>query len=138
MRLGVLARVYCDYVEEDMSEYPPRRVPCDSYFDMELTAEVAPVSGGSSVNITFPVQIVAPPGWYVRHRAVRCSRHHRGLDEPTGKEVPTQAVLEKAAKLQALAMDKGATEGERAAAWKAFGDLWDKYQLPVGLGLEGI
>jgi hypothetical protein len=53
---------------------------------------------------------------------------------PGVKEHPTPEILEKAVKLQALAIHSP-EEHERAAAWRQFENLWQKYHLPVNLGI---
>jgi hypothetical protein len=52
------------------------------------------------------------------------------------REEPTDEVLERARRLQALAIDKGAAEGERHNAWAEFEKLWKKYRLPTDIGIE--
>ena len=54
---------------------------------------------------------------------------------PGARKQPSQEVLERARKLQALAL--GSTSpGERENAWTAFGKLWDEYNLPNDLGMK--
>jgi hypothetical protein len=53
---------------------------------------------------------------------------------PGVKEQPTPEILDKAVKLQALAIHSP-EEHERAAAWTQFEKLWQKYHLPVNLGI---
>lgn len=53
---------------------------------------------------------------------------------PGVKEQPTPEILDRAAKLQALAMGSP-EEHERAAAWLQFERLWQKYHLPTNLGM---
>jgi hypothetical protein len=54
---------------------------------------------------------------------------------PGVRKQPSQEVLERARKLQALAM--GSTSaGERDNAWAAFGKLWEEYVLPNDLGMK--
>jgi hypothetical protein len=55
-----------------------------------------------------------------------------------GTEPPTPAVLERAARLQRLAIDRAAGEGERRNALDQFTKLWKRYNLPNELGLEGL
>jgi hypothetical protein len=53
---------------------------------------------------------------------------------PGAKEQPTPEILDKAVKLQALALHSP-EEHERAAAWRQFEKLWQKYHLPSNLGM---
>ena len=46
-----------------------------------------------------------------------------------------QGVLEKARKLQALAMSESAAPQERENAWAAFSKIWKEYELPPEFGL---
>ena len=52
-----------------------------------------------------------------------------------GKMTPTEEILKRAEKLQALALSSE-SEHERDNAWIAFGKLWLKYELPYDLGLK--
>lgn len=54
---------------------------------------------------------------------------------PVVKSEPTLAIIERARRLQALAMNKGAAANERENAWQAFEKLWKTYNLPPNLGL---
>lgn len=47
----------------------------------------------------------------------------------------TDEILERAEKLQVLAMSSS-SEHERSAAWLAFQKLWQRYSIPVTLGLK--
>ena len=44
-------------------------------------------------------------------------------------------VVEKARRLQALAMDESAAPQERENAWKAFEKIWQEHHLPADFGL---
>lgn len=48
---------------------------------------------------------------------------------------PTPEVLERAEKLQLLALTSP-SDNERSAAWNAFEKLWQKYLLPGNLGMS--
>lgn len=50
------------------------------------------------------------------------------------KEYPTQDILDRATKLQTLAM-RSPSEHERNAAWAQFEKLWKRYHLPTNLGM---
>jgi hypothetical protein len=115
-------RVYCE--------------KCEKHFDAELPFEVMPVSAGSGLHLTMPHMIPVPKGWYQKYSKALCPDHNPHPPRPEEKETPTAEILEKAQKLQALAMDKAAGEGERANAWTQFEKLWKKYELPPELGLE--
>lgn len=70
-----------------------------------------------------------------RHRKMLCSQLLEALaGVPIVKEEPSQEILDRARKLQALALNSN-YEHERSAAWGAFEKLWQKYNLPPNLGL---
>lgn len=129
IRLTILAKVYCS------------EPGCSAYFKAEIPARVLPMTRNNEVELNFPLREVAIPyGWLKRHREAFCSKHNpeRPLEEEKKepKEEPTPEILERARALQALAIDKGAAEGERRNAWEQFGKLWTKYNLPDDIGLE--
>ena len=49
---------------------------------------------------------------------------------------PTPHVIERARRLQALAMDGAAAPQERLNAWLAFEKIWKRYKLPVDFGIS--
>ena len=62
---------------------------------------------------------------------------HASPEELNGgsRIAPTEAVLEKARRLQALALDRTTTPEERQAAWLQFEKMWKRYELPVNFGI---
>jgi len=56
-------------------------------------------------------------------------------EAPVVKEQPTREILERAIRIQTLAM-QSTSEHEREAAWAQFAKLWNKYELPNNLGME--
>ena len=123
MRLVVLSKIYCTI--ED----------CEHSFELELAARPAPLNTANVLTVEFPRdEIPAPAGWYIDGHHVLCPRHNV---DGEGKSPAPDAVLEKARRLQALAMDKAAADNERRIAWAEFGKIWRRYHLPPELGLEG-
>jgi len=64
------------------------------------------------------------------------------VEEKGSVEVPPEPaldvppdVVEKARRLQALAMDEAAAPQERENAWSAFAKIWKEYRLPPEFGL---
>lgn len=55
---------------------------------------------------------------------------------PVERLVPTDAIIEKARRLQALALDTAAAPGERDNAWRQFEKLWKRYEFPVNFGVR--
>lgn len=94
-----------------------------------------------------PVVPELPPGWAMEDVQInhweaevqlRCKVHRRDAAVTVVDEriVPSPEIIARAKSLQALAMDNGATDNERANAWSAFEKLWHKYRLPEDLGIE--
>lgn len=123
---------------------------CGEHFEIELPVNAVTLFTVGNAELQGRVLISPPDGWYVEgHRMALCPTHNPLLqagppDPPAleesnkGTEEPPPEVLERAARLQALAMDRGTTEHERAAAWERFGDLWKRYNLPDELGLDQL
>jgi hypothetical protein len=112
---------------------------CDQYFRAR-----APLQ---AVLDQVPVVPELPPGWALEDKptawgevevALKC-RHHR-RDAATvvvdNRIMPTPEIVGRARRLQALALDPGATPNEQDNAWAAFQKLWEKYKLPEDLGIE--
>jgi hypothetical protein len=78
------------------------------------------------------IPLPAPGGWIASADGARCPAHAPAAQ---GREEPTEAVLKRAAALQALARDPKTTDGERRNAWAQFEKLWQRYRLPEDLGL---
>ena len=122
MKGAVAIRLYCDEPE------------CETHFLLEVPLIFTPMSGDRTILVQMPEEFEVPKGWKRQRRKVLCPKHN---PEPAGDKMgPTPDVVDRARKLQALAMDKAAGEGERANAWAQFGKLWNKYELPAELGLE--
>lgn len=124
VKICMNAIIYCD--------------ECSKSFDLEIPLQVLPVALDSEIEMSFPRVVKAPQGWKVQHPMVLCPEHNPEADEEVlvEKEIPSEEILEKARRLQALAMDKAAADNERSNAWGQFGKLWDKYKLPSDFGLE--
>jgi hypothetical protein len=105
-------------------------------FQAEIPVIVLPVTTGCRMELAMPEQIPVPRGWYQKYGVALCPDHNSHPPRPDVKEAPTSEIVARARKLQALAMDKAAGEGERRNAWEAFEKLWKKYDLPPELGLE--
>ena len=123
-RIYALVRVYCQ--------------KCNKHFDAELPFNIQPVTLSSQMELFMPETIPVPKGWYQRYSTVLCPEHNPHPPRPEVKETPSAEIVERARALQALAMDKAAAEGERTNAWTEFGKLWEKYELPVELGMENF
>jgi hypothetical protein len=126
IRLAILAKVYCS------------EQGCSAYFKVEIPATVLPLTADNEVKLRLHDTQV-PQGWLFKmYREAFCPKHNPdiSIETPDPKAPPTPEVLDRARKLQALATDKGATEGERRNAWEQFGKLWAKYELPNDIGLE--
>lgn len=129
MRLVFPARVYC------------AEPGCAQYFEREVEGEVSPVTTGRTITLHIPDVGPVPKGWYVRYHMVLCPRHNPDVEHEEPEEVPDRDdapldVVEKARRLQALAMDRAAAPGERTNAWAQFQKLWEQYSLPNDLGFE--
>lgn len=124
IRLAILSKVYCS--------------ECSEYFKVEIPATILPRTAGNRVELRLE-EVTVPQGWHFKmYREAFCPKHNPEIatevEEP--KIEPPPEVLDRARKLQALAIDKGATEGERRNAWDQFGKLWGKYEIPTDIGLE--
>lgn len=122
MKGAVAIRLYCDEPE------------CEMHFLLEIPLAISSLNTDGAIRIYMPSIFEVPKGWRRENWRVLCPEHN---PNPAGdKIVPTPDIVDRARKLQSLAMDKAAGEGERANAWTQFGKLWNKYELPAELGLE--
>lgn len=121
-RICIVVRIYCQ--------------ECDKHFEAEVPLIVLPVTLGCRVELSMPEQIQVPRGWHQKYGQALCPDHNPHPPRAEVKETPTDEIVERARALQALAMDKSATDGERRNAWTQFEKLWKRYDLPAELGLE--
>jgi hypothetical protein len=140
--VGMALRVHCTWEHEGEE--------CPSCFEVEVP--VHPIALFTTGHVEFSrVTLDCPAGWDMKPPKVALCPKHSSVAVPIdteefspeqdvgkGEEEPTAEILARAERLQALAIDKGTTDGERAAAWAAFSKLWKQYNLPDKLGLEGL
>jgi len=115
---------------------------CGKHFHAEVPLHMLPLFARGEVTISTLETTDDIRGWYLeKNREALCPKHNTARRPAVelveeDKEEPTEEVLERARRLQALATDKSATEGERRNAWESFTKLWKQYRLPNDIGIE--
>lgn len=115
---------------------------CRQHFHAELPLHMLSHFARGEITIATLETREKVRGWYLdKNLEALCPKHNK-MEKPAvelvdnDKKEPTAEILERARRLQALAVDKGAAEGERHNAWTEFEKLWKKYRLPNDIGIE--